>query len=157
MNYLRFLIKRYLFVLLSLAFVIAYWISAGKLPEVAIRFPKFITYITIPLFIWVFIQTIIEYKKLAKDTEIPEKEKWDMRMKVTKTKVVITVATFLYILLIPIIGYVVTSIIYIGGLSFYLGNRKPLSLILYTGIFFGALYLIFIIWLRIRLPEGLLF
>jgi hypothetical protein len=157
MNYVRFLIKRYLFAVLALIFVIVYWRSAGKLPEKATVFPRFITAVMIPIFIWVFVQSIMEYRALVKDTKTPEKKKWDMSMKITKPKLIITGATVLYILLIPIIGYGVTSMLYIGGLSFYLENRKPLSLILYTGIFFSILYGIFVVWLRIRPPVGLLF
>jgi putative tricarboxylic transport membrane protein len=134
-----------------------YWISAGKLPEKSVVFPKFVTVVLIPLFIWVFIQSIVEYQRLAKNTEIPEKEKWDFTLKVSRPKLVITAATAVYILLIPIIGYIVTSILYIGGLSFYLGNRKPVKLILYTLVFFSILYGIFVVLMRVRVPSGILF
>ena len=157
MKYIRFIIKRYLFAVIALAFVIIYWLSASKLPEESIVFPRIITYIIIPLFIWVFIQSIVEFQKLKKDTSIPEEEKWDCTLNLTKPKLVIIGATILYIALIPIVGYVVTTALYVAGLSFYLGNRSPIKLILFTGILIAILYVIFAVWLRIRLPHGFLF
>ncbi len=156
MNYVRYLVKKYIFAVFALIFVILYWCSAYDLPPESIVFPRFVTIVMIPLFIWVFAQSVIEYRKLEKDTETPEKKKWDMSMKITKPKLVITGATVLYILLIPVVGYMVMTILYVGGLSYYLGNRKPLSLILYTGIFTAILYGIFVLWLRIRPPTGFL-
>ena len=156
MNYLRYVMKKYLFVVLALVFVIVYWSSAGKLPPQSVVFPKFITAILIPLFIWVIIQSIVEYRALAKNTEVPENEKWKFSLNITRNKLVIVGATVVYVAIIPVIGYIVTTVLYVGGLSFFLGNRKPVKLILYTGILVAILYLIFGFWLRIRLPTGIL-
>jgi putative tricarboxylic transport membrane protein len=150
------MIKRYLFAILALVFVIVYWSSAAKLPERAIIFPRFITFLLIPIFIWVFIQSYNEFRKLEKDTATPENKKYDMRMGLTKTKLVITGITVAYVLIMPVVGYVVTTAAYIAGLSFYLGNRKPLSLILFTVIFFAIVYGVFVVWLRINVPQGFL-
>lgn len=156
MNYLRFVVKRYFFAVLALVFVVLYWVSASSLPSESLVFPKFVTIVTIPLFIWVFVLSLREYRALAKDASVPEKEKWRCSLNLTKPKLVITVATILYVVLIPVVGYCVTTVLYVGGFSFYLGNRDPVRLILYTGIFFAILYAIFGIWLRIRLPGGFL-
>ena len=157
MKYIRFFIKRYLFALLALAFVIVYWISAHKLPEESIIFPRIITYVIIPLFVWVIVTSIKEYKALLADDSIPEEEKWDCTLNLNTKKLVIIAATVLYVALVPVVGYCVMTILYVGGLSFYLGNRNPIKLILFTLIFFGILYAIFGVWLRIRLPSGFLF
>ena len=157
MKFIRFIIKRYLFAVIALAFVIVYWLSAKNLPEESLVFPKIITYIIIPLFVWVFIQSVVEFQKLKKDTTIPEEEKWNCTLNLTQAKLVIIAATILYIALIPVVGYVVTTAIYVAGLSFYLGNRSPIKLILFTGVLIAILYLIFAVWLRIRLPHGFLF
>ena len=152
MNYLRYLVRRYLFAILTLIFVLVYWRSAGKLPEKAIVFPRFITMLMIPIFVWVIVQSIIEYRAIAKEPHV--KQKWDKTVKITKPKLLITGATILYLLLIPVVGYVVMSVLYIGGLSFYLGNRKPFTLILYSAIIVSIIYGIFVLWLRIRPPSG---
>ncbi|MDO5000858.1 MAG: tripartite tricarboxylate transporter TctB family protein [Eubacteriales bacterium] len=157
MKFVRFFIKRYLFALLALIFVIVYWISAHRLPEESIIFPRIITYVTIPLFIWVFATSVKEYKALLADESIPEEEKWNCTLNLSSKKLVIIAATVLYVALVPVVGYCVTTILYVGGLSYYLGNRKPVSLIVYTLVFFGILYAIFGLWLRVRLPSGFLF
>ena len=156
MNYLRFVVKRYLFAVLALVFVAVYWASARTLPAESVVFPRFVTFVTIPLFLWVFVLSVREYRALAADQSLPEAEKWRCALGLTRTKLVITGATVLYIALLPVVGYCVTTVLYVGGLSFYLGNRKPLRLLLYTGVFFAVLYAVFGVWLRIRLPGGFL-
>ncbi len=60
MNYVRFLVKKYIFAVFALIFVILYWHSARDLPPESIVFPRFVTIVMIPLFIWVFVQSVIE-------------------------------------------------------------------------------------------------
>lgn len=156
-KYLRFVVKRYLFVPMAFVFVLLYWSSASKLQAKSIVFPKAITALMIPLFIWAIIDSIRDYRALAANKEIPEEKKWDCSLRITKTKLCILGATILYLILLPIIGYCVMTMIYIAGLSYYLGNRNIIMLIVYTGSFFGVLYLVFVWWLKIRVPAGFLF
>ncbi len=157
MNYLRYFLKKYLFVLIAIAFMACYWISAYSLPGRSIVFPRFITFITIPIIIWCIIQSITEYRALVRNTEMTDEEKFGKPLNLSPVKIVITGMTALYIALIPVIGYCVTTILYVGGLSYYLGNRKPVKLVAFTLAYFGITYAIFFMWLRIRLPGGLLF
>ncbi len=156
MNYVRYVLKRYLFVVVTLAFLAAYWISAHALPSRSIVFPRFITFITIPIILWAIIESILEYRALRDNREMTEEEKWGKPLNLSKTKLVITGMTILYVALIPVVGYCVMTILFLGGLSFYLGNRNPVKLVLFTFIYFGITYAIFFGWLGIRLPGGFL-
>lgn len=156
MNYLRYVLKKYLFVIITIAFFIAYWYSAHDLPSKSIVFPRFITFVTIPIVIWAIIQSIKEYRVLRDNTEMTDEEKWGKPLRLSKTKLVITGMTILYVALIPVVGYCVTTILFVGGLSFYLGNRQPAKLALFTFVYFGITYAIFFMWLGIRLPGGFL-
>lgn len=157
MNYSRYVLKKYLFVVIAIAFMACYWGSAYSLPSRSVVFPRFITFITIPIIIWCIIQSITEYRALARNTEMTDEEKFGKPLNISKVKLVITGMTALYVALIPVIGYCVMTILYVGGLSWYLGNRKPVKLVSYTLVYFGITYAIFFMWLRIRLPGGLLF
>lgn len=156
MNYARYVLKRYLFVIIAIAFIVTYWCSAYSLPSRSIVFPRFITFITIPIIIWTVIQSITEYRALKNNTEMTEDQKWGRPLRLSRVKLVITGMTVLYVILIPLIGYCVMTILYVGGLSFYLGNRNFLKLTLFTLIYFGITYAIFSLWLGIRLPKGFL-
>lgn len=156
MNYLRYVLKKYLFVVITIAFLAAYWHSAHGLPSKSVVFPRFITFVTVPIIIWAIIQSIVEYRTLKNNTEMTDEQKWGKPLRITKTKLVIVGMTALYVALIPVVGYCVTTILYLGGLSFYLGNRQPVKLALFTFAYFGITYAIFFMWLGIRLPGGLL-
>ena len=69
-QYIRFLIKEYLFALIALAFTIAYWVSAKNLPAKSIDFPKALLLIIIPLFIWNAVNSVREFKKLRSDSTV---------------------------------------------------------------------------------------
>jgi hypothetical protein len=154
-KYLRFIVKKYLFSVIALVFVSVYWYSAGKLPERATVFPRIVTIIMIPLFVWNFILSIQQFRALCR-SEMPEEKKWTCSLRITKPKLVLTGMTVLYVILIPILGYCVTTLIYIPAMTRYLGVRKPVRLVLFAVILFSVLYSIFGLWLRIRLPSGLL-
>ena len=156
-KYIRFLIKNYLFAVLALAFTIAYWFSAKDLPEKATDIPRAILLMLVPLFIWNGANSIREFKKLLKDEEIPEETKWECGLHITRTKVVVTLITVVYLILTPVVGFFACTIVYLAALAFYLGVRKALPLILFSLLFTAALYGIFVIWLQIHMPSGILF
>ncbi len=155
-KYFRFMIKEYLFLLFSLAFTIAYWYSAHDLPVDGILFPRVLIIVLIPLFVWNFALSVIKFRKTMKSEE-PDAKKYDVSLGLTKQRVVVIVATIAYIFLMDKIGFVVCTVLYIGGLAFYLGVRNPVRLILFTAIYTALIYAIFAMWLQIRFPTGLLF
>lgn len=156
-QYIRFLIKEYLFALIALAFTIAYWVSAKNLPAKSIDFPKALLLIIIPLFIWNAVNSVREFKKLRSDSTVSEQSKWDWSLHITKDKVVITIFTIIYLVSTPIVGFFACSIIYLAGLAYYLGVRRPVSLVCFSLLYTATLYGIFVLWLQIRMPAGFLF
>ena len=110
----------------------------------------------IPLFIWNFIVCFQKFRYQLKREDIPETAKWDFSMGITKSKLVITGMTVLYCAIMPRIGFIVTTVVYMAAMTVFLGERKPIKIGLYVIITVGLLYYIFAIWLRIRMPNGLL-
>ncbi len=156
-KYIRFLIKNYLFALIALAFAGLYWFSAKDLPAKALDFPKALFMILIPLFLWNGVNSVREFIRTLSDTEKEEAGKWNCTLNITKQKVFVTILTLGYILLIPLIGFFICTVLYLAVLAFYLGIRRPVSLLLFSLLFTAALYGIFVQWLQIRMPAGVLF
>lgn len=155
-KYGRFVVKKYLFSVIALIFVCVYWASASKLPEKSIVFPRAVTFILIPLFIWNFSLSIKQFRKLLADGETPEEKKWNCTLRITKPKLTLMGMTIVYALCIPVIGYCVSTLVYIASMTYYLGERRPAKVALFTVILFAVLYAIFGVWLRVRLPAGFL-
>ncbi|MFP8957654.1 tripartite tricarboxylate transporter TctB family protein [Natrialbaceae archaeon A-CW3] len=74
--------------------------------------------------------------------------------KSTKIVIVVTSITILYLLLLPEIGFIPMSIAYVGLLLYIGGVRKYIHVILIPLITTLVLYMIFIDFLRVPLPEG---
>ncbi len=156
-KYIRFMTKNYLFAVVALIFSCVYWLSAKDLPAKSIDFPKAIFVVLIPLFIWNGVNSVLEFRKTLKDENTPEEKKWNCSLNITSSKVIVTLITAVYTLLIPVLGFFVCTVIYLAVLAFYLGIRKPVSLILFTILFTAVVYGVFVMWLQVRMPSGILF
>jgi hypothetical protein len=155
-KYIRFLIKDYLFTVFSIIFVIAYWVSAHKLRFASIQYPLVISIFTVIFIIWNLVMSVQEFLKLYK-AEGNEKEKWDCTLGLTKKRLIVIGVTILYAGLIPVLGFCVSTFLYIAGLVVYLGERKPVPIVIYSAVMTGLMYLIFKAWLMVRIPEGIFF
>ena len=67
------------------------------------------------------------------------------------------VILYVFALIFEPLGYVISGMIVTGVLSFYLGNRNPVSLILLALGVPTAVYFVFTHGLLISLPEGILY
>jgi putative tricarboxylic transport membrane protein len=65
--------------------------------------------------------------------------------------------TMAYLVLIGVIGYYVSSIVYLPVMMWLLGVRKIRTIVLSSGGIILLVYLVFSTFLRVPLPEGLAF
>ncbi len=62
-----------------------------------------------------------------------------------------------YVLLLEKIGFFVCSTVFMLGFMWFMGYRKPLTMVLTTVGMLGFIYLLFVYELRVSLPSGILF
>ncbi|MEN2768581.1 tripartite tricarboxylate transporter TctB family protein [Ornithinibacillus xuwenensis] len=139
-------------VLLILAIV--YLLLAYQLPSFAYTeidadvVPKGLGYILVALSIGLF---------FSKDSETDEQK---ARRKIPKKDILILLAVFafvfVYIFFLEILGFIVTTAIFIFGCSWFLGYRKYLVGALVAILFPLFMYLTFTQFLKINLPQGIL-
>jgi putative tricarboxylic transport membrane protein len=156
LKYIRYVVRNYLFAVLALIFTVMFWVSASRLPSRAVVFPRALLYALIPLFIWNAVSSVRGFRKTLEDTDIAEEKKWNCTLGLNRPRVVVTLATLGYIVSMPVLGFITSTCLYLVGLSFYLGVRKPLTLALFAAIYIGIVYAIFGWWLQVRLPTGFL-
>lgn len=154
-KYIRLFIKNYLMTFFALVFVAAYWMSAYKLPMATIQYPLVITIILLIFCAWNIWLSIGEFKKVYTEAG-DDREKYDISLGFDKKKLLVVAGTFLYAVCIPIVGYIVSTVIYLGSMCYYLGVRKPVVLVLYSLVLTAIFYLIFESWLSVRVPTGFL-
>ncbi len=68
----------------------------------------------------------------------------------------LVISTFLYIFLIPYVGFFTISFIYMVSVMRYLGIRSIFPLIISPIVTLGFIYYIFVIFLTIPIPKGFL-
>jgi len=67
------------------------------------------------------------------------------------------VATVLYVVALPWLGYLVSSAAYFGALSLLFGNRRPVSIVVAMILVPAALFLFFEKYMIVLLPSARLF
>lgn len=87
----------------------------------------------------------------------PDTEEHMEKAQIVKIFVTV-VAAVVYVVLTGVIGYFVTTFIFVAAFSYYLDNKQKIwSYLLFALILDGLLYLAFDLFLKVRLPQGFLF
>ncbi|GAB4115810.1 MAG: hypothetical protein Kow00103_10870 [Candidatus Caldatribacteriota bacterium] len=159
-SHLVFYLKKLAFLLICTFFLLLYYFSSRDIGRAkALLYPKFIMVIFGIILLWNIIGTILEARKEITEKinqsqgENIEKSFWQRNQK----SIVIFISAILYIFIGGILGFWVTTLLYISFLFYYLGIKKFPNLIFQSIIITAILYSIFKLWLKLALPEGLLF
>ncbi|ELK48622.1 tripartite tricarboxylate transporter TctB family protein [Halobacillus sp. ACCC02827] len=110
--------------------------------------PKVLGYLLIVLAIFLFFDRSSETEEAKKQREVPKKEILFL--------LAVGGMIFVYIFLLEILGFVITSTLFIFFCSLFLGYRKYKTNVLVAVLFPLVMYLSFNYLLQIRLPQGLL-
>lgn len=74
----------------------------------------------------------------------------------TKAAVSLVLGVLVYILVLEHVGYLVTTVILVAFLLWIQGERNKKTLIVSTVAICGLLYVIFVLVLKVKLPQGFL-
>jgi putative tricarboxylic transport membrane protein len=74
---------------------------------------------------------------------------------VKKTIYLSIITMFIYLFLIPILGYLISTFLAVTALFKIFGSFKWLKCLLMSSIFSICLYMIFILWLKMPFPSGI--
>ena len=140
----------------GLVFVILFisvLVLSRSLPEQTKYYPTLIGYIG--LFLSVLL-TVTNVVKLTKDKS--DKEKLvNIKVEQLVRIMIMTGLLIVYILVINKIGYIVTTIVFMFGITYILGNlKKPVKSLIISCVFSITLYVLFEIIMNVSLPSGIL-
>lgn len=152
MSFVRFALGRMGFPLLSLAFVAVYWFMTRDLPKKVTSFPYMFVVGSVVLCTWIIGTETAAWLKArrtasARERKEPESvaERW-----------AVFIATALYIALMPFVGFLATSTVFMLFLYWYLGEKRPIYLFGITAGTIFVYWLIFIYLLHVPAPRGFL-
>lgn len=66
------------------------------------------------------------------------------------------VSASLYLIMISFLGYFVATAIFLCGTMFWFGTRKPLLIVSVSAGFMLVIYALFVLFIGVRLPAGIL-
>ena len=159
---LKFYLKNNLFCIISLIFLITYWLSARELPDESWPFPRLIiTYVFIPLILWNIVASIVELKnnlkKRFKTQEIKDNHDKSGLDRKEIQKIIGLSITLVYVILISRLGFYISTTLYLLSFNYLLEIRSIYKTILYVLLINGSIYILFERWLGIAIPSGILF
>ena len=162
-KFIKYSIKEYLFAYFSLIFLVVYWFSAHTLPYNALRYPIIISVVVVVLIAANLVNCVVKFRREliaereeAAAHESVKKVRWDCTLGLTKKRLGVAVLTLLYPMLLPYVGFIPLSLIYLFGVAYFLGIRNYRVMFLYSIAVTAVLYGIFELWLGISLPQGIL-
>jgi len=156
-RYLVFMYEKHLFSILAAAFVISYIVSVSDMPEKSIIFPKLLLYGGVPILAWNLIAATVDFVRTERKSRQAKVDKHAKTMGLDRKKLVVAASTLVYVFAIQILSFGFSSIVYMAFLTYYLGVRSPVKIVLYIAIYYAFIYAVFEYWMGLRFPKGILF
>ncbi len=151
-----------LFTLIVLAFTLFYFYLIEKMPKIHLGdplgpegYPRIMAIGIGATAVMLLALQLRKWRKIPGRTFPPEGEADDPGVPVSHTRVVLLVLTvFLYLMVMPYIGYLLATPLFVAAVLRVTGVRKIKRLVAVPLAFTLVLYTIFGILARIRLPMG---
>ena len=155
MSKLLYYVKRLSMDIVVAAFLIAFYISSSAISNRAraVMFPNFLMVFLAIVLIWDTVGNII---KAVKEYKSEEAKTIAALLAKHKKGIIIFLSAVVFVNISPIIGFYVTTFLYLVLLTFYLGGKKLIVTIPSMAALTVIMYLIFNEYIQMRLPAGFL-
>ena len=154
------LVNRLMAPSLIFLFVLIYYFEVRDLSESNLLLIKPIFWIMVVLFPVVVLMEIKKWKNTAiEQADEPEgetdfDENYELKSKVTPKLLIYMASIALYLFLLPYLGFILVSFLFLPSLMYALGTKNIKLLVLIPIIVIAVVYLLFDTWLGIPLPKG---
>ena len=125
-------------------------VSAVKMPE-GTR-----PYTVVVMGIFAFMGAILTFRSI-RYRKVPSADATVVHAAVMKNPVIAFFMVFAYAILLDIVGFFVTSAVFMLIMMRWMGYKKIITMVLTTVIMLSFIYTLFIVQLNVTLPRGVLF
>lgn len=140
--------KERLFSLGILATSLLLTLQSFRYPAESSHFPRFLC----------LLMTLFSVLLLARSAKrAADGEKGEGFSKGAKIPAMVFSATAAYVFAVNYVGYFVSTVVFMFLAMFLFGERRILPMAGATAVFLGVVYALFVSFLGLRLPEGILF
>ena len=134
-----------------------FYAGAHSFPKNIAQFPRLFSLIMAALTIPVLVKGIIKSKKLAAALKHNPNTYNEISWKEAKYPIIVCIVLLAYILGILYIGFFVSSAVFMVAFMFVLGYKNWPVVIGTTVALLGTIYFVFVRFLAMNLPRGMLF
>ena len=131
-----------------IALGVFFWTYTPDFSDVSKRFCRFVLLLFLALGLILCVVSVLNAKKPA-GKEVTVKE--------FKNPMIMFIFLVVYVVLMNVLGFFTASVLFMPGVMIYMGYRKPVTMICVTAGMLGFVYVLFVAWLKVRLPSGILF
>ena len=148
-------IKQDIFVTSVLAIFSLYiLLTTNNYPEEAGAFPKIVSILVIALCILQLVLSSLKLSSVIKSVDNPKEE--ISKNTTNKTFIITAITLIVYPILIFVIGFIPSTLIYLVYTMYTYGYRNKVRIALISVGVLSVIYIIFEVMLRIKLPIGLM-
>ncbi|WP_157843107.1 tripartite tricarboxylate transporter TctB family protein [Bacillus sp. FJAT-44742] len=148
-------IKNILFLVVIAAFGLYYYLDVQTLPEQEERqLVELVSWGLAVVLLFETTRSLIKILVLRKDNTSFIK---DIKNWLRSRQALLVLSFIIYIIAIPQVGFFVSSILFFIGLNFLLNSRKWWEFTILPGSIMLIIYVVFIEFLGVNLPHGILF
>ena len=133
--------------LTTVALGVFFWTYTPDFSDVSKRFSRFVLVLFIALGLVLCVTSILKAKEPAgKEVALEE----------FKNPMIMFVLVTAYVILMSVLGFFTASALFMPAVMLFMGYRKPIPMICVTVGMLGFVYVLFVAWLKVRLPSGIL-
>ena len=138
------------------------YIRSVDFPLGAKAFPQVIIISVLVLTVVMIARSFLPARKTAKSETEPsvgqgdEEQERSASTRLKTQPAVVLAAMIAYVALINVLGFFVTSILFVPGLIYYMGLRSWRAVLLPSVVLLVFVYVLFVTQLRVPLPTGIL-
>ena len=132
------------------------FLYAGTFPSDAAYFPKLISAFIILFSAVLLLRAIIKHRKISKEaTEEDDAKKTSQKNSsvLPWRPALVSLLLIVYCLVFETVGFIIPTILLIGGIIFLFGSRKWVNIVLVSVITTVSLYVVFRFLLNVNFPS----
>ena len=134
--------------LVTIALGVFFWTYTPKFSDVSKTFSRFVLALFIGLGVILCVISLINRNKPS-GKEVSVKE--------FKNPLLMYIIIVIYVLIMDKLGFFASTILFMPAVMLFMGYRKPIPMVCVTAGMTGFIYVLFVLELKVRLPQGILF
>lgn len=154
----KYYLKNNFLTIITTIFLVIYFNASKGLGETSLLFPNLIMVLMVIVLLWDYISSFLKWRAAAKGlNNEADNNAINFKEIFCSKPSICFIITAIYVFLIYMMGFHISSVLYLIVLSYYLGIKKLTSNLIFVVLTYAGIYGVFIAWLGVSFPSGRFF